>query len=261
MQKFIALLLVLCLMLTMLVACGKEDVDPTTETPTESTTEPTTEEPTTEEPTTEEPTTEEPTTEEPTTEEPTTEEPTTEEISLLGTLNGNVYENPVAGFGCSLDESWHIYNEAEMATIMGLATNMYNDESIKAAIENSGTAMVFYAMQNAGMPNININVEDMGAAASLVTIDQYVDAILITLEQSLGSAGLTNVTTEKVTVNFAGEEVPAIAVVAEMIGVQIHELLVPMIRDTYMFNTAICCATAEECLDTLSLFYPVAPVQ
>ena len=54
---------------------------------------------------------------------------------------------------------------------------------------------------------------------------------------------------------------PEVSIVAEMIGVQIHELLVPVIRDTYMFNTAICCATAEECLDTLSLFYPVAPVQ
>jgi len=257
MQKLFALLLILSLMLTMLVGCGKEDTAPTTEAPTESTTEPTTVAPTTEEPTTEEPTTEEPTTEEPTTEEPTTEEPTeaTEEIGLLGTLEGNVYNNPVGGFGCTLDDSWHIYNEAEIAAIMGLATNMYNDEAVKSAIQNSGTAMVFYATTELGMPNMNITVESMGTAASLVTIDQYVDALLITLEQSLGSAGFANIVTEKMTVTFAGEEVPAIAISAEVAGVQIHELLVPMIRDTYMFNTTICCATAEECLDVLSLFH------
>jgi len=62
MQKLFALLLILSLMLTMLVGCGKEDTAPTTEAPTETTTEPTTVAPTTEEPTTEEPTTEEPTT-------------------------------------------------------------------------------------------------------------------------------------------------------------------------------------------------------
>ena len=257
MKKYFALLLVLSLMLTMLAGCSKEDTAPTTETPTESTTEPTTEAPTTEEPTTEEPTTEEPTTEEPTTEEPTTEEPTesTEEIGLLGTVEGNVYTNLFAGFGCTLDDSWHIYNEAEMAVLMGLTTNMYNDESIKAAIEASGTAMVFYATTELGMPNMNITVEDMGTAASIMTVDQYVNALLVTLEQSLGTAGFTNIITEKATVTFAGEEIPAIALSAEVAGVPIHELLVPMIRGNYMFNITICSATAEECLDVLSLFH------
>ncbi len=249
MKNFFALLLILSLMLTMLVGCSKENTDPTTEAPADTTTEATTEEPTTEEPTTEEPTTEEPTTEEPT--------ETADEIGLLGTVSGNVYENLMAGFGCTLDDNWYIYNNAEMAALMGIATNMYTDENIKAAVEDSGTAMVFYAAKNMSMPNVNVTIENVGTAFSFMTIDQYVEALLLTLEQSLGSAGFTNITTEKVTVTFAGEEVPAVTVAAEVGGVQIHELLVPVIRDTYMFNTTICCATAEECLDVLSLFYAV----
>lgn len=57
MKKFIAMMLCIIMILS-LVACGKDEAEPT-----ETTTEPTTE--TTEAPTTEEPTTEEPTTEEP----------------------------------------------------------------------------------------------------------------------------------------------------------------------------------------------------
>ena len=245
MRRISVLLLILSLMLTMLIGCSKESTDPTTESTAESTTAaPTTEEPTTEEPTTEEPS-----------EEPTTE--ATEEIGLLGTLNGNTYENPLAGFGCNLDDSWYIYNDAEMAALMGLAANMYTDENIKATVEASGTAMVFYAAQNMSMPNLNITVENIGTTASLITADQYVDVLLLSLEQTLSSAGFTNITMEKTTVSFAGEDVPAVALAAEVSGVPISELLIPVVRDSYIFNTTICSSTAEECLDVLPLFYAV----
>ncbi len=233
MKKFFTLLLVLCLIVAMLTGCGNEAPEPTTEAPT----------------------TEAPTTEEPTTEEPTTE--ATEDMGLLGTQNGNTYENPLAGFGCALDDSWYIFSDAEMAALMGIATNMYTDENIKAALEDSGTAMVFYAAQNMSMPNLNVTVENLGIAGYLINADQYVDTILLTMEQSLSAAGFTNITMEKTTVTFAGEEVPAVTIAATVNGVPLHELLVPVVRDTYIFNTTICCATPEECLDTLSYFYAV----
>ena len=252
MKKLFVLFLVLSLIFSILAGCGKEAPEPTTEAPTS---EPTTESPTTEAPTTEAPTTEAPTTEAPTTEEPTTED--TDEPGLLGNLNGNTYENPLAGFGCTLDDTWYIYNDAEMAAIMGITTNMFTDENIKSAIDASGTAMIFYAAQNMSMPNLNITVENLGAAASLFTADQYVDAVLQNMEPTLSSAGFTNITLEKITVTFAGEEIPAVTVAAEVAGMQVHELLIPVIRGDYIFNTTICSSTADECMAVLPHFYAV----
>ena len=81
--KSICLILVLCMILLVIVACDREDFDENNTTENSSTEKviednevDDVEKDSVEEPTTEAPTTEEPTTEEPATEEPTTEEPT-----------------------------------------------------------------------------------------------------------------------------------------------------------------------------------------
>ena len=249
MKKILSTILALSLLLTMLVGCSNHETDSTTAATEETTT--VAEETTAATETTEETTTAAETTE--ATEEPTED---TEASPLLGTVMGNTYLNPAAGFGCTLDENWRIYSEAETAALMGMTVDMFSDESVKSLIESSGTALIFYAANTAGS-NINISLENVGLLGSILSEDAYIDAALLTLDSTLASAGFTDIIVSKGTIVFAGEERSVIALSAEISGVPVYEILIPFVCDGYICNVTITTVYTNTCTDILPSFYSV----
>ena len=220
MKKILALIMTLCLLLTMLVGCGSDTTDSTA-----ATTEPTT-------------------------------EASNDPSGIKGTINGNVYTNTKAGFGLSLSDDWYVYNEEEIASIMGFTADMFSDEEVKNLVESSGAATVFYASATSGS-NINVNWENLGLSGILMNADSYIDSALTNLEPTLASAGFTNLVFEKSIVPFAGEDRPAIVLSAELNGVSVYEILVPIVTGTYVCNTTICTVNTNTCADLLASFYAV----
>ena len=55
----------------------------------------------------------------------------------LGTINGGVYENSYLGVGISLDDSWSIYDEEQLAQLIGWTADQYDDEKYAEQIENA----------------------------------------------------------------------------------------------------------------------------
>lgn len=245
MKKILAMLLVLAL-LSALAGCGSNGT--ITEAPTQTTTQAPAE-------ATEEPTTEPST--EPTTEAPTETEAPSADVGLAGTIEGNTYENPLAGIGCALDENWYVFSEEETAALMGLTTDMFTDENIKNTLENSKMAYLFYAMKDGGLQSINMIMENVGLVGNLLTPDSYIALSMENLETSLSSAGFTNIVIDKATVAFAGEERPAITITADVNGSTVYEVIVPVICDKYVICTTVCTTNTDECAEVLTNFYQV----
>ena len=260
MKRLFAVFLMIAMILTF-AACGKAG----TEIPTQ---EPTTEAPTTEEPITEEPTTEEPTTEEPTTEEPTTEEPTTEEQetsnlsdwidnaadSILGTRGKNKYESAYMGFGIELDDSWYIYSEEELAALLGISADQFSNENFANLLERSSSVMEFLASKTDGS-TISIARERLPYA---MEDEAYFDAAMELMEGTLASAGYENITFEKSTVTFLGEERSCLNLSYSFTGIELYQLLVLVQAEGYVSVITATSLDPTQCPELLNGFYAVA---
>ena len=241
MKKFLAILLALTIMLSM-VACGAEEAAEKVEL--ESTTEPT-----------------ELKTEESTTEVPTEEDTAEAQIGFSGALGkteGTVYENSMLGFGCNLSSDWYIYSEAELATLVGLTANTISDEDIREIIQNSGTAFLFYAMNNADSSTINIVLENTAAYGDALTEEDYIKAAMSALNNALPAAGFENLSITSGTTQFASEESPCIFVEAEITGMKVYEILIPIVLDGSVASVTICTFNENTCEDLIASFYILA---
>ncbi|MBQ8587578.1 MAG: hypothetical protein IJ453_05780 [Oscillospiraceae bacterium] len=266
MKRFFALLLVLT-MLFSLAACGSKTPE-TTEEP-ETTTEPETStepETTTEEPdTTTEPET---TTEEPeTTAEPeTTVEPeTTEESkdtddvvdnakdSILGNREGNKYEVPSMGFGLELPDYWNIFNEEELAALIGIAIDQFNNDNLTEMLENSASILEFVAASPAGS-SITIAREYL---PDYIDADTYFDVASPVLVRDLRNSGYENLTYEIATVSFLGEEQACMNLQGTVNGIDVYQTLVVIMSDGYVSLVTLTGTSPEQGTELLDYFYPV----
>ena len=252
MKKIIALLLALTMLLS-LAACGKkveeepekpeaefeessdeksllweEEEEPAEEEPAEE--EPAEEEPAEEEPAEEEPSEDEPAEEEPVEDEPA-EEPAEEETQFagLGEMEGGTYWNDDLGFGCELDSEWVFFTEEQVAEMNQLAIDAYDDEAIREQLSKANMFYDMAAQRVDGMGMLQVVVENIGIVyGAILTEEQYLDISMPQLETQLPAAGYTNLSMEKVTVEFAGRECIAASVYGEVNGVAIYQLLVPI---------------------------------
>ncbi len=272
MKKLIALLLAMAMLLS-LAACGGEKKDDSEkdqsateekqeEKETEEDSEAESEEPseTEEASETEEPSeteTEEPTETEETSETETEEVSEDEEVGMRGTVDGTVYENPYLGFGCALEDGWDVYNDQELGALMGMTASMITDDDLKNALENSGVAYLFYASNNGGLQTINILMENVGILGSNLTAETYIEASMPTLEQTLPAAGFSNVVLTSETVMFAGQEMPAILVEGEYMGMPVYEILVPIVQGSNVVCTTIASFNTNDCAAILEAFFPM----
>ena len=62
-------------------------------------------------------------------------QPDEEELEM-GSVNGGTYTNAFAGIGCTLDETWVFYTEAQIAELNGFLTDGTSDEDMKKLMEN-----------------------------------------------------------------------------------------------------------------------------
>lgn len=175
---------------------------------------------------------------------------------LKGTVSGNTYTNTQLGLRLTLGESWYVYSEEETASIAGIVAESFNDESVKSLIEDSGIATVFCASESTGN-TVNINWEKVGVAAIRLTADSYIESALPTVNSALGSADFTNIVSGKTTVSFLGSEYPAISVTAERYGNTFYEVVIPILKGSYVCCITICTVNTDTCGSILGYFEPL----
>ncbi len=125
----------------------------------------------------------------------------------LGTINGGVYENSYLGVGISLDDSWSIYDEEQLAQLIGWTADQYDDEKYAEQIENADLFYDLFASANDGLVSVNVVIQNLGLLyGTVMDEDKIVDMTLEQMDEQLQSAGFSDISAGKITVDFAGAE-------------------------------------------------------
>ena len=230
--KRMAALLLTVALLCGLAACGGETQPEATEVETTAATEPSTTEPETTEPET--------------TEAPTETEPeTTENEALsgldLGTVDGNTYTNETLGLRCELGDSWYVYSETELASLMGVVADSLSDSIIGDAIDNNQSVTVFFAMDTTTYGNINITISKDSMSA--LGEENFVALMVPQMKPLLEQSGFENVTCTEAEFEFAGQTHTGIDITATVQGMTVYERQVYLMADSCMY---VVTATAYE---------------
>jgi hypothetical protein len=234
MKKLIAILRVLLLLASM-TACVA---------PTPSTTPGKTEPGTTTIPTTVPPTTVPPTTAAPEKEEP-----------FIGEVVNNVYTNGFLGITCQLDSQWVVYNKEQLAQLIGLTSDLMNNDAVENAMENGTVVMAFYAQSLDGTLNMNIALERLSLVNGILMDEEsYINVSKSQLAPALESMGMENVTVETAKIQFAGEERHGLRIHATIQGIDFDEALVCIKNGNYIASVTVGTVGENKTDDLLAMF-------
>lgn len=256
MRKKLCLLLSLLLLAAMLGACGGE--------PEESTIAPVA----TQAP--ESPAAQEPAGEEPAGEEPDAADggPAEAERQLsLGSFSGSTYTNSYAGFGCTLDGSWTFADAQQLQQLTEASAGLVSEADVENYFSTTNTTSLtdMYAESSEMMATVNVLYSKVSVAERLAysTLDEegVIDATLAQSEQLKSiyeSMGVSVISTEKVLVNFLGEEHYAMKTVTDTGGVAGYMLqFIDPFRGSYSITTTIVCYGQDNTQAVADMFFPV----
>ena len=187
--------------------------------------------------------------------------PAPEEATFnIGSTDGGTYTNDYLGIGCKLDETWTFYDEKQLADLNGVVVDSIDNKELadkySESLESGKTVFDMYATSSDGLAQINIVIENLGVIYGN-TIDEssYVDLSMDTLKETLDSAGMTNTTVEKISIDCAGATRSGFAASGESEGIAIYEKGICIKKGNYMAIITVSSYT-QDTTDTLaSLFY------
>lgn len=131
----------------------------------------------------------------------------------LGRIEGGVYTNTYAGFGCELDSNWEFYTAEELQELPENVQELFADTEVGDAIDISTQIMDMQADNLNDLTTINVGYQKLDAATRLMAATMSEEEIIdSTLEQkdvlvsSYAQAGIDVESMEKVEVEFLGEK-------------------------------------------------------
>ena len=173
-----------------------------------------------------------------------------------GSVNGGVYTNEFAGIGCTLDETWTFYTEAQIAEINGFLTEGTSDEEMRQLMEENQSVYDMYASSTDGLMTMNVVFQNMGLLfGTTMSAQDYVELSAEQLPDAMGTYGFEDVTASVTTAEFAGAECPAIAITATVQDTPMYELLVCMKEGNYIYCVTLCSYTEDVTAQMAALFY------
>lgn len=183
----------------------------------------------------------------------------------LGRMEGGVYTNEYAGFGCTLDSNWQFYTAEELQQLPENVDAMLEDTDLGDLASELEQITDMMAENVNDMASINIiytklSMQDRLAYATM-TEEQVIDSILTQsdmLLQSYAQAGIEATSIEKVQITFLGETHFATKTTATIQGISYHVLqLFDYHAGQYGITTTLACFMEDRTDSLLELFYPV----
>lgn len=195
-----------------------------------------------------------------------TEAPVEEEEVSLGRMEGGVYTNEYAGFGCTLDSSWTFYTAEELQELPENTAELFADSEYldSESMLNQITDMM--AENLTDLTSVNVLYTKLSMTERLtfatmsheeildMTLDTQKDAMIAAYEQ----AGILVDSMEKVTVTFLGEEQPALHCAMSIDGIPYYTLQVFDYKaGQYGITTTFASYLEDNTSGLLDLFYAV----
>ena len=186
------------------------------------------------------------------------------EVSL-GAMEGGVYSNQYAGYGCKLDENWVFATAEELQDMPENVNELFKDSELG---DDMDTLPQFFDMQAENvteLASINIVYQKLDlatrAAYAMLSESQILDEALKqkdTMISSYASAGIIASSIEKVTVTFLGQERSALLTTATINDTPYFTLqLFDYHLGQYSVITTLASYVENNTDSLLELFYPL----
>lgn len=200
----------------------------------------------------------------PQTEAPTEAQPEEKPLSM-GRIEGGVYTNTYAGFGCQLDEHWTFYSAQELQQLPDQVYSAIEGSDMETVMADYPQIFDLQAENAEDLLAVNVVYTKVSLQERLVYAalneEETVDA---TLEQSdmiiesYAQAGMEVESMEKVKLTFLGEEHYGIRTVAQSNGIPIYMLQVMNFDlGLYGVNLTATSYVEDNVQSVLDMFYVV----
>ena len=144
----------------------------------------------------------------------------------LGDAENNTYWNETMSIGCTLDENWYFYTREEILELSGMTAEML-DDTLAEVVKDAGAMMDMYAMNQVTGASVNVNLERLSIANSLLISEtSYINLSEEGLITALEQMGCENVQVESGTMEFLGKEHACARVSTVISGLQMYETIV-----------------------------------
>lgn len=188
-----------------------------------------------------------------------------EPVVSLGRMEGGVYTNQYAGFGCKLDSNWQFYTAEELQELPDNLEEMFKGTDAGDSLDKYPVIADMQAENTTDLTSINVQYQKLDTATRLVFAAYDEEGVIDeTMKQkdamisSYAQAGIDVISMEKVTVTYLGQEHTAILTSATVQSVPYYTL---QIMNYHLGQYAVIVTFASfgenhtEAL--LDLFYPV----
>ncbi len=182
-----------------------------------------------------------------------------------GSIDENSYWNESLRLGCTLDDDWYFYTDEEILEVNGAAADLLKDD-LAEAVRESGQMMDMMAMNMETGDNVNINLERLSLANSLMIDEEtYVELSMEQLPTALEQMGLSDVTIEAGTIEFAGEEHACLRISGYMIidgleePLSLYETMAIVKNGRTIIVITACSYWEDTTEDILAAFYREKP--
>ena len=191
-------------------------------------------------------------------------EETTEATVSLGRMEGGVYTNEYAGFGCELDESWSFKTAEELQDLSQLTEDMLRDSNFADSKYSTITDMMAENYELLASINVNytrLSVSDR-VTFSTISEETLIDTTLLQKDdmiQSYAQSGIQVSSMEKTQVSFLGEQHYAIHTVATIEDTPYYliQLFCFNLGGQYNVTLTLASFVEDNTAGLLELFYPV----
>lgn len=192
--------------------------------------------------------------------------PTEEDNPMsLGRIEGGVYANTYAGFGCELDSDWVYYSAEELQTLPDNVEELFSDSELGASIADSTQIFDMKAENATDLTTMNVIFTKLSMqerlAYALLSESEIMDSILEQqdlLTEAYTQAGIEVSSMEKVQVEFLGQERYAIRTVAATQGIGYYILqLYDYTAGQYSMTLTLGSYIEDQTRDLLDLFYAI----
>ena len=176
-----------------------------------------------------------------------------ENDGAAGALAGGSYRNGTAHLRCTLDESWLLYNEAQLSELNGVVA----ESGAGALAENGNAVYDMYAVSTDGLMTINVVFQNLGLlSGATVSAQEYVELAAEKLTETLTGYGYKNVEVQVSAADFAGQKsCPAITVVIDRDGTPLYEQIMCLKAENYIYCVTLCSLTEDVTEQMAALFY------
>ena len=163
-------------------------------------------------------------------------EETYEAEEMIGEKSGNSYANETLGIRAEFPDNWTILDDEQTAQMLGIVADNFSEVDLAEQLRESGSLYDLYAMTvDQSGDNVNVVIEDLGIVNGII-IDEakYLELAEKQLDTTFAQMGITDVTLDKGTYSFAGEDHVSVLISGNYSGMPIYERMVLLKAGNYM---------------------------